>query len=106
MQNQIVLKREENQARGLAGFAIDFLHGKFDPPGERSLAMVERFHLDSMACGVSAIACGTNAPNVLRREAWEYEHRKGVPCFASRILVVPEKAVLANCSAVREWDAN
>jgi 2-methylcitrate dehydratase len=106
MQNYIVLKRDENQARGLACFAIDFLYGRFDPPGERSLAMVERFHLDSMACGVSAIACGTNAPNVLRREAWEYAHPEGVPCFASRIRVAPEKAVLANCSAVREWDAN
>ena len=102
----IVLARNENQARGLAQFAIDFLAGKFPPPGERALAMVERFHLDSMACGVSAITCGTNAPNVLRREAWEYAHPRGVSCFASREKVMPEKAVLANCSAVREWDAN
>ncbi len=27
-------------------------------------------------------------------------------CFGSPVLVHPEKAVLANCSAVREWDAN
>src|SRR6185437_8924877 len=30
----------------------------------------------------------------------------GVPLFGSIERVVPEKAVLANCSAVREWDAN
>lgn len=101
-----LLPANTNQARGLAAYAIDFLAGKFPPPGERALQMVERFHLDGMACGVSAIACGTNAPNVLRREAWEYANPKGVPCFASRVKVMPEKAVLANCSAVREWDAN
>ncbi|MGH7135783.1 MAG: MmgE/PrpD family protein, partial [Pirellulales bacterium] len=104
--HEIVLSRAENQARGLATYAIDFLAGKFAPPGEKPLRMVERFHLDSMACGVSAIACGANAPNVLRAEALEYRHPKGVPCFASRLPVMPEKAVLANCSAVREWDAN
>ena len=104
--NVVLLTRTENQARGLASYAIDFLAGKFDPPGERALRMVERFHLDGMACGVSAIARGANAPNVLRREAWEYTHPEGVPCFASRVRVMPEKAVLANCSAVREWDAN
>jgi 2-methylcitrate dehydratase len=104
--DSILLPANKNQARGLATYAIDFLAGNFKSPGERALRMVERFHLDSMACGVSAIACGTNAPNVLRREAWEYTHRQGVPCFASRVKVMPEKAVLANCSAVREWDAN
>lgn len=104
--HEVLLARDENQVRGLATYAIDFLAGKFAPPGERALRTVERFHLDSMACGVSAIACGTNAPNVLRSEAWEYAHPKGVPCFASRRLVMPEKAALANCAAVREWDAN
>ncbi|HET6884417.1 MAG TPA: MmgE/PrpD family protein [Pirellulales bacterium] len=104
--NELVLTRDENQVRRLATYASDFLAGKFAPPGEHALRMVERFHLDSMACGVSAIACGTNAPNVLRREAWEYAQPQGVPCFASNVRVMPEKAVLANCSAVREWDAN
>lgn len=105
-QQEIVLPRDENQARGLAQYAIDFLSDKFAPPGERPLRMVERFHLDSMACAVSAIARGANAPNVLRREALEYPYSHGVPCFGSRARVMPEKAVLANCSAVREWDAN
>lgn len=105
-QHEIVLPRDGNQARGLAHYALDFMSGKFAPPGERPLKMVERFQLDSMACGVSAIACGANAPAVLLREAQAYADPRGVPCFGSRTPVMPEKAVLANCSAVREWDAN
>jgi len=104
-----LLPRNSNQARGLARYAIDFMARKLGVPGPRSLRMVERFHLDSIACGVSALARGANAPNVLRREALEYvsaESARGVPCLASRVRVAPEKAVLANCSAVREWDAN
>ena len=105
----ITLARDQNQARGLGQFAIDFLSGRFAGPDASVLRMVERFHCDSMACGVSALACGANAPTVLRQEALEYECRppaRGVPCFGSRVLVRPEKAVVANCSAVREWDAN
>jgi 2-methylcitrate dehydratase len=105
----VTLARDTNQSRGLGQFAIDFLAGRFAGPDAAVLRMVERFHLDGMACGVSALACGTNAPNVLRREALEYESRPpqgGVPCVGSRVLVKPEKAVVANCSAVREWDAN
>ncbi len=105
----ITLARDTNQARGLGQYAIDFLGGRFAGPDAGVLRRVERFHLDSMACGVSALACGANAPTVLRREALEYECRppqRGVPCFGSRVHVKPEKAVVANCSAVREWDAN
>ncbi len=46
---------------------------------------------------------------MLRAEALEYRthaNQRGVPCFGSRTLVMPEKAVVANASAVREWDAN
>ena len=105
----VTLARDENQARGIGQFAIDFLGGKFPEPSPAALATTERFHLDSMACGVSALACGANAPTVLRREALEFAvsaERPGVPCFGSTVRVAPEKAVLANCSAVREWDAN
>jgi 2-methylcitrate dehydratase len=59
-----------------------------------------------VACGVSALALGANAPKVLRREALEYASDAGVPMFGSTVLVQPEKAVLACSSAVREWDAN
>ena len=105
----LVLPRSENQARGIGQYAIDFLSGAFPPPDEAILRRVELFHLDSIACGVSAIACGTNAPNVLRREALDYPAATpsgGVPLFGSTVRVVPEKAIAANCSAVREWDAN
>ncbi len=110
MANQYVtLARNENQARGIAQYALDFLAGRFPGPDHAVYQMVERFHLDAIACGVSALACGTNAPTVLRREALEYECRapgQGVPCLGSTVRVMPEKAVLANSSAVREWDAN
>ncbi|MBI2823976.1 MAG: MmgE/PrpD family protein [Planctomycetia bacterium] len=105
----LTLTRGENQARGIAQYAIDFMAGRFGGPADAVYQTVERFHLDSIACGVSALACGANAPTVLRREALEYvcrEPAQGVPCFASTARVMPEKAVLANSSAVREWDAN
>ncbi|HVU89826.1 MAG TPA: MmgE/PrpD family protein [Pirellulales bacterium] len=102
----LTLARNENQARGIAQYAIDFLGGRFTGPAESVYRMVERFHLDSIACGVSALACGTNAPTVLRREALEYKNPQGVPCLGSTERVMPEKAVLANSSAVREWDSN
>ncbi len=105
-EDSVLLKSDENQARGLAQYAVDFLSGRFAPPGQEALQMVERFHLDSVACGVSAIACGANAPTVLRREAADYPCPHGATCFGSSLRVMPEKAVLANCSAVREWDAN
>ena len=105
----VTLSRHENQARLIGQYAIDFLSEKIGEPAPGVLAKVEQFHLDSLACGVSALACGTRAPTVLRAEAQEYraQHgQRGVPCFGSRTEVMPEKAVLANASAVREWDAN
>jgi 2-methylcitrate dehydratase len=105
----VTLPADANQARGIAQYAIDFVAGKFSPgPEECVWRMVEKFHVDSVACGVSALACRCNAPTLLRAEALEYrlpsEH--GPSCFGSQIAVKPEKAVVANCSAVREWDAN
>lgn len=105
--SHVVLPADTNQARGLGQFALDFLAGKLGEPGPAVFRQVERFHADSIACGVSALACGTNAPTLLRREALEYDcGERGVPCFGSRTGVRPEKAVVANCSAVREWDSN
>lgn len=105
----VVLPRDTNQARGLAQYALDFMSGRLGEPGPKAVAAIERFHLDSVACGVSALACGANAPSVLRREALEYTQPNsawGATCFGSRVRVAPEKAALANCAAVREWDAN
>ncbi len=100
------LARNENQALGIGRYSLDFLNGEFDEPAGAVLARVEQFHTDAVACAVAAIACGMNAPLILRDEALSYETPRGVPCFGSPILVSPEKAVLANCSAVRELDAN
>jgi 2-methylcitrate dehydratase len=103
------LGRDTNQARGIAQYALDMVSGRHSGPSDTVLKKVEQFHLDSVACGVSALAGGTNAPNVLRCEALEYrtnDANGGVPMFGSTVRVAPEKAVLACSSAVREWDAN
>ncbi len=103
------LGRDENQARGIGQYAIDFVSGKSAGPVAAVETRTELFHADSMACGISALACGTNAPSVLRREAIRHvcsPPESGMPCFGSNVAVAPEKAVVANCSAVREWDAN
>lgn len=102
----VKLSRRENQARGIGQYAIDFLAGKFPPPDAAVLARTEQFHLDSIACAVAALATGCPAPRILREEALAYLDPRGVGVFGSRELVSPEKAVLANCSAVRELDAN
>jgi len=103
------LPRNENQARGLGQYAIEFVAGKFPPPSPAVLARLEQFFLDSVACGVSAIALGTRAPNLLRSEALDYAlpaGTRGATCFGSNVAVRLEKAVAANCAAVREWDSN
>ena len=127
MSQFITLPRDSNQARGIAQYALDMLQGRHAGPSNAVLARVEQFHLDSIACGVSALAAGANAPTVLRREALEYRvagatdrivrptegsdgqdcpSYGGVPMFGSTVCVAPEKAVLACSSAVREWDSN
>lgn len=104
------LPADTNQARGITHYAINFVAGKFSPgPDAQVWQRLEQFHVDSVACGVSALACGCNAPTVLRREALEYPSGpkdSGAICFGSKTKVKAEKAIVANCSAVREWDAN
>ena len=39
-QDFVLLKRDDNQARGLAQYALDFLTGRFGPPGEQALQQV------------------------------------------------------------------
>jgi 2-methylcitrate dehydratase len=109
MDQFVTLARDSNQARGIAQYALDMLQGRHPGPSDIVLERTEQFHSDSIACGVSALAAGANAPTVLRREALEYECAKpqaGVPMFGSTVRVAPEKAVLACSSAVREWDSN
>ena len=64
------------------------------------------FFTDAVLCGLSAVAVKTNAPTVLRQEAFSYPDKNGATVFGSSARVAPEKAILANCAAVREWDSN
>ena len=100
----VFLPRDANQARGIGQYALDFL--ACGEPGEAALERVELFHVDALACGVAALGCGANAPCVLRAEALEYSQSPGAGLLGSKCFVAPEKAVLANCAAVRELDAN
>ncbi len=128
----VTLPADSNQALGIAQYALDFMWGK---PGSKAtsggggggepdksvLERTELFHTDACLCGVSALALGTNAPNLLRAEALTYPapvtgfgsfgapgsaKRRGATVFGSSVAVMPEKAVVANSSAVREWDSN
>jgi 2-methylcitrate dehydratase len=72
------------------------------------------FHTDATLCGASAIAQKTKAPSVLRSEAetkYWINPQSTLPiykskCIGSKIWSHSEKAICANVSAVREWDAN
>ena len=102
----LVLPCNENQVRGIAQYAIDFCHGTFPAPDDSVLLRTEQFHTDSVACAIAAFGCDANAPHVLRNEALQYPFAGGAYCFESDLAVHPEKAVLANASAVRELDSN
>jgi 2-methylcitrate dehydratase len=102
----ITLPADTNQALGLGEFAVDFMSGSIGEPGHAVRKRTEQFFQDSVLCGVSALALGTNAPTVLRDEAHDYPKDDGATVFGSTTRVWPEKAILANCSAVREWDSN
>ncbi len=126
-QTTVTLPADTNQALGLARFAIDFMSADPEIAGDPSPAVLARttqFFTDACLCGVSAIALGTNAPVLLRDEAHLYPAgvsgvgslagvrwargcvRAGVPTFGSATDVQVEKAIAANCAAVREWDSN
>jgi 2-methylcitrate dehydratase len=112
------LPKNTNQARGIGEYAIDFMRMDNKRISEEVYERVGMFHTDSVICGVSALAMRTNAPNILRDEAIkEYsvnpskrERPEGGAavsrCFGSKVWVHAEKAIVANCSAVREWDSN
>ncbi len=117
------LPADSNQALGLAQYAIEFMGEKGSGGGDPAGSVLEKtnlFHTDAVVCGISALALGTNAPNILRDEALQYPvpaggagapwaHqvvRSGAPVFGSSVDVAVEKAVVANCAAVREWDSN
>eukprot|EP00927_Polykrikos_kofoidii_P050292 TRINITY_DN441_c0_g1_i6.p1 TRINITY_DN441_c0_g1~~TRINITY_DN441_c0_g1_i6.p1 ORF type:complete len:558 (-),score=90.49 TRINITY_DN441_c0_g1_i6:182-1855(-) len=103
----ITLPADSNQALGIAQYAKDFIDGKFgDDIDEKVWEKVEQFHTDSVMCGISALALKTNAPTLLREEALCYSDANGATVFGSTEKCAPEKAIVANASAVREWDSN
>jgi 2-methylcitrate dehydratase len=109
----VTFPRNSNQALGIGRFAADFMSGKLGEPGEAVRERTRMFFTDSVLCGLSAIAMGTNAPRVLREESLAYPRNGGetasgggATIFGSKIPVAPEKAIVANSSAVREWDSN
>lgn len=104
----VLLPRDSNQALGIGQFACDFMAGRIGQPGQAVLDRTLMFHTDSVLCGLSAVALGTNAPRLLREEAADYPRQAGhgVPVFGSNVPVAPEKAIVANSAAVREWDSN
>ncbi len=110
MSTSVTLGRDTNQALGIGQFAIDFLSGKLGPgPSQAVFDRTRLFHTDSVLCGLSALALGTNAPTVLRNEALSYrtdDPSHGAFCFGSNQQVMAEKAIVANSAAVREWDSN
>ena len=124
------LSCDTNQARGLAEFAIEFMASAsgtgarcgdselkiLSGPVAPSKVVRERtiaFFVDSVVAGASALALKTNAPNILRQEALSNytvssQHRgcSVLGSLSSGQYVMPEKAIAANVSAVREWDTN
>lgn len=94
------LPANTNQALGIAEYAIDFM--KSGSPDESVLERTRMFHTDACLCGLSALALGTNAPNVLRDEALGYPvgddtltvgtaTQKGASVFGSAKIVSPRR---------------
>lgn len=107
MSTSVTLAPNSNQALGIGQFAIDFVAGRLGPgPSTAVLERTRLFHTDAFLCGASALALGTNAPTLLRAEALQYADPHGATVFGCRERVKPEKAIVANSSAVREWDSN
>lgn len=105
--DNVILGKDTNQALGLGHYAIEFMAGRLGKgPSPSVLHKTEQFHTDSVFCGLSALSMGCRSPHVLRAEALEYPEEKGATVFGSTQRVKPEKAVLANANAVREWDSN
>ncbi|HBU36665.1 MAG TPA: hypothetical protein DEB70_02555, partial [Planctomycetaceae bacterium] len=103
-----LLPATSNQAVGLGEYCRDFL---FHPQrvSPETFSLIERFHIDSVGCGISAIHHRANACTVLRSEALRTRpsaQQVGGICFGEETPVETARSVAANVSAVREWDSN
>ncbi|MBC8203375.1 MAG: MmgE/PrpD family protein [Planctomycetes bacterium] len=102
----VTLPKNSNQALGIGEFAVDFMNRSIGEPSNTVLDRTALFFTDAVLCGLSALSVKTNAPIVLQNEALEYTMKEGATVFGSSVCVRPEKAILANAAAVREWDSN
>jgi len=102
----VTLARNSNQALGIGEFAVAFMTGGIGRPSAAVERQTIRFFTDSILCGASALALNTNAPSLLRREALRYPMDGGATVIGSATGLMSEKAIVANASAVREWDSN
>jgi 2-methylcitrate dehydratase len=106
--SRVVISESANQALELAKYAKMFMaEGK---PAKSVLARTQLFHLDSVVCGLSALNLNTNAPILFRKEAMANSVKDRRPGFAKvfghKDWVPSTLAIVANSSAVREWDSN
>ena len=83
-EHTVTLSRQTNQAAGLGRFAVDFLRGGVGEPSPAVLDRTVLFFTDSVLCGLSALALGTNAPTVLRDEALQCPAPDGAGLRSSR----------------------
>jgi 2-methylcitrate dehydratase len=79
-------------------------------PHQSVLNRAKMFHFDSIVCGLSALNYNTNAPVLLRNEAIRSSAKEKMPgtakVFGYKGWVPTTLAIVANSSAVREWDSN
>jgi len=107
MNTAVSLPRDSNQAHGIGQFAVDFINNRLGTgPTNAVLARTALLHADAVLCGASALALRTNAPTILRQEALDYPDARGATPLGISTRVKAEKAIVANASAMREWDSN
>ena len=114
----VTLPADTNQALGIADYASVHEQRPAKRGGTRPLRPRTHRPLPHRRLPLRRLArAGTNAPTLLRSEALNYPAPQnvanlgnakttGATVFGSSSRVQPEKAVVANSSAVREWDSN
>ncbi len=105
--NAVTLARDTNQALGIGEYAVDFMGGcigaaRSRRPRSHGAVLHRQRSLRTLRprAGHECADRPAERGPLLRRT------RTGVPVFGARTLVAPGEGVVANCSAVREWDSN
>ncbi len=110
-----LIRGSDNVAEGIAQWVIDFL--KMGNPDQEVIDRTVLFRQDALACGLSALALGCNAPKVLRNAAMMQQVDRtatipgtniliGAPMYGARYRFYGPAAARAGTSADREWDSN